>query len=152
MENASKALIIAGAILLAILIIGLGMMVFNNVRERAGDTSAIDELAVTQYNSPYEAYFGQNVSGANLRALIDKVNTHNVSVRNKDDSLLIKINGADASDSLITKKSQISNGKTYAVAAALSAMKNTSTGEIAFSGNGYNTKTGYLTSIWYVEK
>ena len=33
MENASKALIIAGAILLSILIIGLGMMVFNQAKE-----------------------------------------------------------------------------------------------------------------------
>ena len=30
MENASKALIIAGAILLAILIIGLGMFIYNS--------------------------------------------------------------------------------------------------------------------------
>ena len=32
MENASKALIIAGAILLAIAIIGVGMYVFNNAQ------------------------------------------------------------------------------------------------------------------------
>ena len=30
MENASKALIIAGAILLSILLISLGIMIFNN--------------------------------------------------------------------------------------------------------------------------
>ena len=34
MENASKALIIAGAILLSILIIGLGMFIYNQEQEQ----------------------------------------------------------------------------------------------------------------------
>ena len=34
MENASKALIIAGAILLAILIISLGLIVYNQAKEK----------------------------------------------------------------------------------------------------------------------
>ena len=34
MENASKALIIAGAILLAILLISLGIMIFNQAHMR----------------------------------------------------------------------------------------------------------------------
>ena len=37
MENASKALIIAGAILLSIAIIGVGMYVFQNVQETIQD-------------------------------------------------------------------------------------------------------------------
>ena len=36
MENASKALIIAGAILLSILIISLGIMVFQNAKSTVG--------------------------------------------------------------------------------------------------------------------
>ena len=36
MENASKALIIAGAILLSILIIGLGMSIFNASKTAIG--------------------------------------------------------------------------------------------------------------------
>ena len=33
MENASKALIIAGAILISILIVGLGVIIYNNVAD-----------------------------------------------------------------------------------------------------------------------
>ncbi len=33
MENASKALIIAGAILISILIVGLGVIIYNNVSD-----------------------------------------------------------------------------------------------------------------------
>ena len=38
MENASKALIIAGAILLSILIIGLGMYIYNMAADAITDT------------------------------------------------------------------------------------------------------------------
>ena len=41
MENASKALIIAGAILLAIAIIGIGMFVYNNVSGTIRDAAEI---------------------------------------------------------------------------------------------------------------
>ena len=34
MENASKALIIAGAILLSILIIGMGMFIYNQAQDQ----------------------------------------------------------------------------------------------------------------------
>ena len=39
MENASKALIIAGAILLAIIIISLGLMVTNQAKEQVGNAN-----------------------------------------------------------------------------------------------------------------
>ena len=135
MENASKALIIAGAILLAILIIGLGMMVFNNVRQRAGDTSAIDELAVQQFNSPFVAYFGDKVSGSNLKALLEKIMAHN---RIQDDtSLQISVfnDTTNVTTNLRTAISGIQVGKTYTVDATAT--------------NGYDANSGYLTSITY---
>ena len=60
MENASKALIIAGAILLSILIISLGIMIF---RQASGvvDSNAMDEVAVSAFNqkwcSPFKGDF-----------------------------------------------------------------------------------------------
>lgn len=39
MENASKALIIAGAILLSVLIISLGIMVYNNAKNTVGSAN-----------------------------------------------------------------------------------------------------------------
>ena len=43
MENASKALIIAGAILLAIVIISLGLIVVNNVRNVTDNTNLSEQ-------------------------------------------------------------------------------------------------------------
>ena len=47
MENASKALIIAGAILLAILIIGLGIFIYRQAANTVSDTG-MDQLSIQQ--------------------------------------------------------------------------------------------------------
>ena len=142
MENASKALIIAGAILLAILIIGLGMFIYQKATG-AMDTSTIDQQKVQAYNTPYEQYFGTNVSGSNLKALIDAVNTHNVSVG--DDSLIIVVNNKNTSAGLSNLKSGIKAGKTYKVEAF------DGTDEAGNAVKPYDAKTGYLRSIKYTE-
>ena len=57
MENASKALIIAGAILLSILIISLGIMVYNNAKNTVG-SSNLDKQEIQTFNSQWEQYEG----------------------------------------------------------------------------------------------
>ena len=49
MENASKALIIAGAILLAILLISLGIMIFNQAQDTVTN-SGMTEAELTSFN------------------------------------------------------------------------------------------------------
>ena len=76
MENASKALIIAGAILLAILLISMGVMVFQQA-SGITNTNAVDKLAITTYNKEFTQYEGTNVKGTTVKNLIDAVNVHN---------------------------------------------------------------------------
>lgn len=78
MENASKALIIAGAILLAILIISLGIMIYNQAAGVVNNNS-MTEVEVTTFNQKFEQYLGENVRGANVNSLINAVNTNNMS-------------------------------------------------------------------------
>ena len=52
MENASKALIIAGAILLAILLISLGIMIFNQASNTVSN-SGMTEAEVTSFNNKF---------------------------------------------------------------------------------------------------
>ena len=82
MENASKALIIAGAILLSILLITLGIIVY---RQAAGviDNNAMDEIAVSTFNSKFEQYEGDNVRGTQVNALLSAIVQNNLS--NKGD-------------------------------------------------------------------
>ena len=67
MENASKALIIAGAILLSIAIIGIGMAVFQMA---SGTISSANMSAqeIEAYNSEFSKYEGK-VNGATAKAI-----------------------------------------------------------------------------------
>lgn len=57
MENASKALIIAGAILVSILLISVGIMIMNaSSGVTSGAQSQMDALAIQQFNSRWQAY------------------------------------------------------------------------------------------------
>jgi len=67
MENASKALIIAGAILLSILIIALGIYVFNMAKS-ATDTNQLDTAAKNTFNAQFEQYEGRQV-GSSVKSL-----------------------------------------------------------------------------------
>lgn len=78
MENASKALLIAGAILIVILLIAVGMMVYNGAQ--GSINKAIGQMSSTEkevHNKNFEPFLGQHVSGANVRALYAKVIANN---------------------------------------------------------------------------
>lgn len=69
MENASKALIIAGSILLSILIIALGMYIFSS-SSSVTDDSTLSGMQVSTFNGKFERYKGLQ-NGANVNALLD---------------------------------------------------------------------------------
>ena len=69
MENASKALIIAGAILLAIVIISLGLVVVNNTRS-VTDNANLNAQEIETFNNKFVAYEGANVSGSQVKSLL----------------------------------------------------------------------------------
>ena len=78
MENASKALIIAGAILLAILIISLGIMIYNQA-SGVVNNNAMSEVDISSFNQKFEQYTGTNVRGAQVNSLLGQIQTNNVT-------------------------------------------------------------------------
>ena len=87
MENASKALIIAGAILLSILIIAIGMYIYNSSQNSIAEAgSQIDAQERQNFNQPWEMYEGRQ-SGSNVRALISKL-ASNAKANETEDSRL----------------------------------------------------------------
>lgn len=70
MENASQALIIAGAILLAILLIAIGMFIFNKANTSIQDAAkGMDQNAIAVVNGKFTPYGGR-ISGTQLKALL----------------------------------------------------------------------------------
>ena len=73
MENASKALIIAGAILLSILIIAIGMYIYTSSHNSISEAgSQISEQEKTSFNQQWNTYEGAQ-GGNNIKALLQKV-------------------------------------------------------------------------------
>ena len=102
MENASKALIIAGAILLAILIIGLGVFIYNQASNTVSDTG-MDQIAVRQFNAQFEPYIMDNASGATAMALYDTVQSYNATATNNKVRLILGRTGmVEAKEDLAT--------------------------------------------------
>lgn len=78
MENASKALIIAGAILLSILIISLGILIFSQAQDTINSVN-MSEQEVMAFNNKFTPYEGENVRGSQVNALIQAVVSNNQS-------------------------------------------------------------------------
>ena len=121
MENATKALMIAGAVLLAILVIGLGMTIFSSVGGIMGNVgSQADEMEVKQFNSKFETYKGQK-SGTQCRALVDTVITSNNTYRKQNDTArIVKVTMGTETEKEASKDLQAINdaivpGKQYTV-------------------------------------
>lgn len=111
MENASKALIIAGAILLSILLISLGIMIFNTAQDTTKN-SGMTQAQVSAFNNKFSKYEG-TIKGSEVRSLIQEVvasngddNNKNASRQitiNKDNKAIVSGTTADSSSILTTK-------------------------------------------------
>ena len=94
MENASKALIIAGAILLAILIIGLGIYIYNQASNSVSDTG-MDKIAVRQFNGQFEPYLDKVLSSIEAKSLIDTAKNAGVTITEGEGYLSTKTDIGD---------------------------------------------------------
>ena len=104
MENASKALIIAGAILLSILIIGLGMFIYQQAAD-AFDMDTFNATQIQAYNDKFLQYNGI-ITGTQARQLCNTITSHN-RITAKDSSQFVKITVGDEN---VNVEAETSNG------------------------------------------
>ena len=85
MENASKALLIAGSVLVVILIIGVGMLVYQSIQGTISEgISQMSSQEKDMFNQQFQQYEGR-MNGANVRALQNKVNNNNSQLEDNKD-------------------------------------------------------------------
>ena len=119
MENASKALIIAGAILLSILIISLGIMVYNNAKNTVGNNN-LSKQEIESFNSQWDSYVGKNKTASEIKTLCSAAIANNASEKTQGSGRYIKITGKgiDISETGSATKTTVpilSNTTTYTV-------------------------------------
>ncbi len=113
MENASKALIIAGAILLAILIISLGILIYNQASTVA-QKNGMDEVEVSSFNQKFTQYEGK-VKGSTVRALVQTVIASNSSAENEERKIALTGDITMAEGGTSVNTSGINSASTYTV-------------------------------------
>lgn len=136
MENASKALIIAGAILLSILLISLGIMIFNQAKDVVGG-SGMTQVEVQAFNQKFTQYQGTQ-KGSTIRSMVQEVMAHNNSSEASDETR-VSINVANGSTAV--ESSNIDANNTVTLEPDANKSPN-------YKANFKNTKT-YTVSFVY---
>ena len=78
MENASKALIMAAGVLIALMILGALILMFSNLSNYQDTNIQTDrEAQIVEFNNQYETYNRDDVRGSDLYSLLNKVVDYN---------------------------------------------------------------------------
>ena len=103
MENATKALLIAGSILIAILLIAMGVKIFNSTSGTTQSAqSTMDATAITTFNSQFTGFLNKNLTIAQVSSLEQKIIASNAV--NKEHQISFSNSGAG------TYKAEYANG------------------------------------------
>ena len=126
MENASKALIIAGAILLAILIISLGIMILGKAQDTING-SGMTQSEVQAFNEKFTKYEGSQ-RGSSVRSLIQEVVSNNGTQENIDSGRQVEVKttnntltGLSVSGTTVKGTTNIKNTSTYTISFSYAA-------------------------------
>lgn len=77
MENASKALVIAGSVLIALVIISLLVVFYNNIKGiQRTELSVEEQEKALEFNKQYQAY-ERDIYGSELLSLVNKIDDYN---------------------------------------------------------------------------
>jgi hypothetical protein len=114
MDNASKALIMAGAVLISIALVGVGVYIFSSTNTMIGGANKqLDDAAAQMTNSTLGQYAGSNVRGSTVKQLLEKVR-----ISNLNDSLpvdvTVTLNGNKIEDANLST-ANITDTKYYTV-------------------------------------
>lgn len=135
MENASKALIIAGSVILAVLIIVLGFYFFN-IGSGSGKNINMSEYEIQAFNSKFLNYEGE-VSGIQAKNLCDLIESHNAAYTNEPTKQVAV--AEIAQDAAATDSSKIGQGRSRK-----SYIREGLTYKVTI---GYDTSTGLVSNI-----
>ena len=116
MENATKALLIAAAVLVAILIISLGLAVYNKASS-ATDSADLSATEIQAQNEKFLKYEGKNRRGSEVNALLETVLNSNLTA--KTDGAKISVgkteNGVDYLDKSKSTYTKVDTSKLYTI-------------------------------------
>lgn len=109
MENASKALVMAGGVLIAIMIIATLMYMFNQSATYSSELELQEKKEqIAKYNKEYESYQKSLIRGTEILSIMNKaINNNTNNINNSDGMILVKVTLLDdivSNTEIIVKK------------------------------------------------
>lgn len=117
MENATKALLIAAAVLVAILIISLGLVVYNMAAETVNNSANLSAQEIQSFNEQFTQYQGDNVRGSNVNALLKTALNNNITKKQESKTAMMVevklgnstvLNGSDGTEKSLSSRADAS--------------------------------------------
>lgn len=94
MDNAAKALLIAGGILLSIIVLSLFMLMLNSLTEyQQAQTQIEKNQDIVTFNNQYAGYLRDGISGYDIVSIINKVKFYNNTQPDEKINLKVNFNG-----------------------------------------------------------
>lgn len=94
MENASKALIIAGGILLALILLGTFVYLFGLMTQNTNEQDRVKLMEqIVEFNKEFESYERNLLRGVDIASVCNKANNYNIQNEKKDinESIVIHV-------------------------------------------------------------
>lgn len=124
MENATKALLIAGSVLIAIVLIAVGIKILGSTSGTVNQVESVSNaMEKSIFNSQYTQFEGAQ-KGTAVKKLINQAKTYNATVKEEKKKIKIKTTaeglhgyqeGTTVADDLNTICDQIQISKTYTI-------------------------------------
>lgn len=119
MENVSKALIMAGSVLIALMVISLLVYFYGDIKDLMGIHNKIEvSEQIEEFNKQYDVYYRNNLYGSDILSLINKVYDYNIREAKSEDYQKLKMqvtfnkNYIDYEGTVIISKKSIYNEDT----------------------------------------
>ena len=78
MENASKALLMAGGVLIALLVVSLLVYFYSDIKDLMGINDKVEiTQQIEEFNKQYDAYYRNNLYGSDILSIVNKVYDYN---------------------------------------------------------------------------
>ena len=150
MENATKALLIAAAVLVAILIISLGLVIYNMAANTIGSVN-LSAQEIQSFNEKFDKYEGEAQKGTVVNSMFGTVLNSNLGEEDDAKKVAVYEAGDDAAYDVAQSMTSLS-----ALKPVLSTSSSTSAGKVS-TGSTYRVKcirddtTGLVNAIVYVK-
>lgn len=113
MENASRALIMAGGVLISLLVVSLLVFAYRNLSNymSVGDTVEVSEQ-VDEFNKQFDVYYRNGIYGSEILSLANKVIDYNTKYSDTGDYLPLEVT-VKITKQILTPNNLFEVGKTY---------------------------------------